>query len=89
MEANPKVSVVIPVYNGSNFLREAIDSVLDQTYADIEIIVSYYPAFFTPINILKKEHKTRFITFKTKDGTLRWVNVAKSIKTLMSLAPRR
>jgi glycosyltransferase involved in cell wall biosynthesis len=36
---NPKVSIVIPVYNGSNFLREAIDSALAQTYPNIEIIV--------------------------------------------------
>ena len=35
----PKVSIVIPVYNGSNFLREAIDSALAQTYGNIEIIV--------------------------------------------------
>lgn len=36
---NPKVSVVIPVYNGSNFLKQAIDSALAQTYNNIEIIV--------------------------------------------------
>ena len=36
---NPKVSIVIPVYNGSNFLKEAIDSALSQTYKNIEIIV--------------------------------------------------
>ncbi|MPL94967.1 Undecaprenyl-phosphate 4-deoxy-4-formamido-L-arabinose transferase [bioreactor metagenome] len=36
---NPLVSVVIPVYNGSNYLQEAIDSVLNQTYQNIEIIV--------------------------------------------------
>ena len=36
---NPKVSIVIPVYNGSNFLKEAIDSALAQTYKNIEIIV--------------------------------------------------
>ena len=36
---NPKVSIVIPVYNGSNFLREAIDSAISQTYKNIEIIV--------------------------------------------------
>lgn len=36
---NPKVSIVIPVYNGSNYLAEAIDSALLQTYKNIEIIV--------------------------------------------------
>ncbi len=35
----PKVSIVIPVYNGSNYLREAIDSAVAQTYRNIEIIV--------------------------------------------------
>lgn len=36
---NPLVSIVIPVYNGSNFLREAIDSALAQTYENLEILV--------------------------------------------------
>lgn len=36
---NPMVSIIIPVYNGSNFLREAIDSALAQTYKNCEIIV--------------------------------------------------
>lgn len=36
---NPLVSIVIPVYNGSNFLREAIESALAQTYENLEIIV--------------------------------------------------
>ncbi|MFO0811527.1 MAG: glycosyltransferase [Gemmataceae bacterium] len=35
----PLVSVVMPVYNGSRFLRQAIDSVLGQTYAPTEIVV--------------------------------------------------
>ena len=35
----PLVSVIIPVYNGSNYLREAIDSVLSQTFDDYELIV--------------------------------------------------
>ncbi|MBO5042292.1 MAG: glycosyltransferase [Clostridia bacterium] len=35
----PMVSIVIPVYNGSNYLKEAIDSALSQTYANFEIIV--------------------------------------------------
>ena len=33
------ISVIIPVYNGANFVREAIDSVLNQTLDDYELIV--------------------------------------------------
>ncbi len=36
---NPLVSIVIPVYNGSNYMREAIDSALNQTYQNIEVLV--------------------------------------------------
>lgn len=36
---NPKVSIIIPVYNGSNYMREAIDSALAQNYGNIEVIV--------------------------------------------------
>lgn len=36
---NPLISVIIPVYNGSNYLQEAIESVLHQTYKNYEIII--------------------------------------------------
>ena len=39
LKSNPLVSIIIPVYNGANFLREAIDSALRQTYSNIEVIV--------------------------------------------------
>lgn len=38
-EIIPIVSIIIPVYNGSNFIKDAIDSALNQTYKNIEIIV--------------------------------------------------
>lgn len=39
MEFRPKVSIVIPVYNGSDYLREAVDSALAQTYDNVEVLV--------------------------------------------------
>ena len=35
----PKVSIVIPVYNGEDYIREAINSALAQTYKNCEVIV--------------------------------------------------
>lgn len=35
----PKISIVIPAYNASNYLAEAIDCALAQTYPNVEIVV--------------------------------------------------
>lgn len=35
----PKVSIIIPVYNGGDYMRDAIDSALAQIYNNIEVIV--------------------------------------------------
>ncbi|HEX9156410.1 MAG TPA: glycosyltransferase family A protein, partial [Syntrophales bacterium] len=34
-----KVSVVIPVHNGEKYLSQAVESVLDQTHRDLELLV--------------------------------------------------
>jgi Glycosyltransferases, probably involved in cell wall biogenesis len=39
MMMTPLISVIIPNYNYSKYLREAIESVLEQTYPNIEVIV--------------------------------------------------
>lgn len=39
MKYEPKVTIIIPVYNGSNFLAEAIEAALAQTYKNCEILV--------------------------------------------------
>ena len=36
---NPLISIIIPVFNGSNYLESAINSALNQTYPNIEILV--------------------------------------------------
>ena len=35
----PKITVLMPVYNGERFLEEAVESVLQQTYSDFELLV--------------------------------------------------
>lgn len=37
---SPKVSIGLPVYNGARYIREALDSVLAQSFRDFELIIS-------------------------------------------------
>lgn len=39
MENQPLISVIIPVYNVEDYLRECVDSVINQTYKNLEIIL--------------------------------------------------
>src|SRR5262249_18791456 len=36
----PRVSIGLPVYNGAEFLEEAIESLLGQTFKDFELLIS-------------------------------------------------
>ncbi|MFM7662518.1 MAG: glycosyltransferase family 2 protein [Bacteroidota bacterium] len=39
MTNTPLVSVLMPVYNGEKYLKEAIDSILNQTFTDFEFLI--------------------------------------------------
>jgi glycosyltransferase involved in cell wall biosynthesis len=40
MMSMPRVSIGVPVYNGENYLAHAVDSLLGQTFQDLEVIIS-------------------------------------------------
>ena len=37
--SNPKISIIVPVYNVERYLRQCIDSILAQTYTDFELLL--------------------------------------------------
>lgn len=50
----PKVSIIIPVYNVEKYLRECLDSVINQTIKDIEIICVNDGSTDNSLNILEE-----------------------------------
>ena len=40
VQNKPRLSIGLPVFNGEKYLRQALDSILVQTYKDFEIIIS-------------------------------------------------
>lgn len=62
----PKVSVIIPVYNVEIYLRECLDSVLNQTLKDIEIICVNDGSTDTSLSILEE--------YVSKDSRIRVIN---------------
>jgi len=60
-----KVSVIIPVYNSEKFLKESLESVIHQTYSDVEIIAINDGSTDNSLEILKKyENKITIINQK-------------------------
>lgn len=49
----PLVSICIPTYNGQQFIAEALDSALSQTYQNLEIIVSDDASIDNTLSIIK------------------------------------
>lgn len=67
---NPLISVIIPVYNSEKYLAECIDSILSQTYKNIEIILVNDGSKDNSLNICK-QYQTKYhniITIDKKNG---------------------
>jgi glycosyltransferase involved in cell wall biosynthesis len=39
MSANPQISIIVPVYNGGRYLAATVSSVLEQLFADFELLI--------------------------------------------------
>lgn len=66
----PKISVVVPVYNSEKYIKKCVESLLNQTYNDLEVILvddgstdkseeilnSYIESYRDKVKFYKKEH---------------------------------
>lgn len=56
-ESKKSLSIIVPVYNVENYLGECLDSLINQTYKDIEIICINDGSTDNSLNILKEYKK--------------------------------
>lgn len=57
MNKNPKISVIMPIYNAEPYLKEAIESILNQTYDDFEFIIINDGSEDKSLDIIKQYSK--------------------------------
>ncbi|MDC7771444.1 glycosyltransferase [Priestia megaterium] len=74
-KAKPKVTVLMPVYNGEKYLAEAIESILNQTYQDYEFLI---------INDGSTDRSEAIIN-TYRDKRIRLVNNNENIKLIATL----
>ena len=65
----PKISVIMPVYNTAKYLKEAIDSILNQTFRNFEFIIIDDASSDGSIEIIESFQDDRIIFIKKDKNT--------------------
>jgi len=72
----PSISVILPAYNAQAYLREAIDSILNQTFTDFEFLIFNDGSTDTTQTIIDSYTDPRIIAFHSPNnkGYVHWLN---------------
>ena len=75
---NPKISVVMSVYNGEKHLRESIESILNQTFTDFEFIIVNDGSTDNSLEIIKSydDERIKIINNEENIGLTKSLNKA-------------
>ncbi|NVN92663.1 MAG: glycosyltransferase, partial [Desulfuromonadales bacterium] len=76
MSSTPRVTVLMPVFNGERYLREAIDSILAQTFRDFELLIIDDGSTDGSEKIILSHHdsRIRYISYGTNRGLIATLN---------------
>ena len=73
-DKNPLISIIVPVYNTEKYLKRCLDSLINQTFKDIEIIIVNDASQGNCKEIvkeyLKKDSRIKYIEHSENRGTL-------------------
>ncbi len=79
MQSNPLVSIIIPVHNGEKYIKESIESCLNQDYSPLEIIVVDDKSEDNTLGILyeyqKKTNILKVIPIEKQNGLGNVINI--------------
>jgi glycosyltransferase involved in cell wall biosynthesis len=64
----PRVSIVIPAYNHEKYVRECVQSALDQTYQDFEIVITDDGSTDGTVNVIKEFDDSRIQLYTHADN---------------------
>ena len=54
MQKQPKISIIIPVYNTSKYLKKCLNSVINQTYKNYNVIIVNDGSTDNSLDIIKE-----------------------------------
>lgn len=79
---NPKISVLMSVYNGQAYLKEAIDSILNQTFTDFEFVIINDASTDSSKQIIENYRDGRIILINNKEN----IGLTKSLNKGINIA---
>lgn len=65
---NPRVSVVVPAYNNAEYIGETIESILDQTFTDFELVIADHSSTDETLAVVEKYDDSRIRVLTTETG---------------------
>lgn len=82
MKNNPKITVLMSVYNGDRYLKEAIDSILAQTFTDFEFLIIDDASTDGSFKIISEYTDNRLISIQNNNN----LGLAKSLNIGVKIA---